>query len=103
MASVFLLLLPCALSSEDIGWQETNFDNSNNEEISWQNDNFDAAEMKPRHLKGVPPSPDLSKYRGLRVTIDQSIVTLGKQQEIKLFRFVFFLSLAESKRKRQQT
>jgi len=70
MAFVFLFLLPCALS---------------NEEISWQNDNFDATEMKPRHLKEAPP-PDLSKFKGVRITTDQSIVTLGKQEDIKLFR-----------------
>ena len=89
MASwLFVLLLSCVSNSsaEDIGWQETKFDNSN-EEISWQDRNSDTTAMKPRLLKDVPPSVDTSKFRGVRIATDQSIMTLGEKQEIKYFRY----------------
>ena len=39
-----------------------------------------------RHLKDV----DLSEFKGVRITTDNSIVTLGQKEEIQLFRYFFF-------------
>ena len=75
MRVFFLLLVLTGVLGEDVSWLDTNLEPNLEGDYTRQT----------RHLKNV----DLSKFRGVRITVDQSIVTLGQKQEIQLFRYLF--------------